>query len=124
MSETLSKEAVNAFYSLNSQGRYDHLVEQVKASGVLWTLADDQGCIIIDTGSEQCLLLWHHEDLAKTWITGDYDNCQPMAIKREDFIEKWAPGMTKDGFEVGVAVSLAGEGIVVSAEELAAELAA
>ncbi|MBY5921119.1 DUF2750 domain-containing protein [Ferrimonas balearica] len=123
MSDALTQEQINAFYSLDSQGRYDHLVEAAKANQALYTLADDQGCVLINTGKEQCLLLWHHPILVENWIKDDYANCHAMTINLADFVEKWAPGMTKDGFEVGVAPSLAGEAIVVSAEELAADLA-
>ncbi|MBY6186686.1 DUF2750 domain-containing protein [Marinobacter hydrocarbonoclasticus] len=122
MSDALTQEQINAFYSLDSQGRYDHLVETAKASQAMYTLADDQGCVLINTGKEQCLLVWHNPKLVENWIKDDYANCHAMAIALPDFIEKWAPGMTQDGFEVGVAPSLAGEAIVVSAEELAADL--
>ncbi|GAA4886627.1 DUF2750 domain-containing protein [Ferrimonas pelagia] len=118
----MSADQIKAFYSQNSQERYDVVVEAAKANQKLWTLADDNGCVVLDSGTEQCLVVWHDEAIAADWGKGDFDGCKTVAISLSDFIEKWAPGMTDDGFDIAVAPSLAGEGIVLAAQELADEL--
>ncbi len=120
----MSTENIKRFYSQNSEQRYDVVIAEAKAQGKLWTLADDQGCVIVESGKdEQCLVVWHDEAIAADWAQNDFEGCRPLAISLEDFIAKWAPGMTQDGFEVAVAPSLAGEGIVVAPQELADDLA-
>jgi len=118
----MSDDQIKAFYSQNSQQRYDQTVAEAKAKETLWTLADDNGCVVLDSGSEKCLVVWHDELIATDWAKSDFADCKAIAITLSDFIEKWAPGMTEDGFDVAVAPSLAGEGIVLAAQELADEL--
>ncbi|MFI3245815.1 MAG: DUF2750 domain-containing protein [Ferrimonas sp.] len=112
-----------AFYSQNSQARYEATLEGIQESQVLWTLADEQGCVVLESSQERCILIWHDEALAQSWATGEYSECRALAISLEDFINKWVPGMSNDGFDLAVAPSLAGEGIVLSPEEFADDLA-
>ncbi|TKB53968.1 DUF2750 domain-containing protein [Ferrimonas aestuarii] len=119
-----TQEQIDGFYRQTSQQRFAEFIEQVKQNQKLWTLANEQGCVLVDTGEEQCLVLWHDEALAQSWAVEDYQGCKAMAISLGDFLEKWAPGMTKDGFDIAVVPTRGGEGDVMSAEELANELAA
>lgn len=119
----MSTETVKAFYSQNSQARYEATIAGIKANNTLWTLADDQGCVVLESDQERCLLIWHDQDVAQSWATGEYADCKALQISLADFHEKWVPGMTNDGFDVAVAPSLAGEGIVVSPEEFGDDLA-
>ncbi|SHH26005.1 DUF2750 domain-containing protein [Ferrimonas marina] len=118
----MNTEQLNDFYSQNSQQRYDTTIAAIKEQQQLWTLADDQGCVVLDTGKEQCLVMWHDEALAKNWASGEFERCEALAISLEDFMAKWVPGMSEDGFDVAIAPSLAGEGIVLSPQELATDL--
>ncbi|WP_298439743.1 DUF2750 domain-containing protein [uncultured Ferrimonas sp.] len=119
----MSTENVKSFYSQNSQARYEATLVGIKTEQVLWTLADDQGCVVLESDQERCLLLWHDEAIAQSWATGEYSDCKALKIELADFHEKWVPGMSDDGFDVAIAPSLAGEGIVVSPEEFADDLA-
>ncbi|WP_035386905.1 DUF2750 domain-containing protein [Ferrimonas senticii] len=112
-----------SFLSQGSQARYDATVEGAKANNALWTLADDNGCVILSNDTEQCLVVWHDEAIAKAWATDEFANTTPLKIELDAFIEKWVPGMTNDGFELIVGPDIEGEGIVVAPEEFAEELA-
>ncbi|BDY04095.1 DUF2750 domain-containing protein [Ferrimonas sp. YFM] len=121
---SLTEEQINDFYRLTSKERFGQFVAQVQEKKVVWTLANDQGCVLVDTGEEQCLLLWHDEDLAESWATEEYQGCRAMGIPLDDFLAKWVPGMAQDGFDVALVPTRAGEGEVMSPEELAGELTA
>ena len=112
----------DTFYRLPSSQRYDHVIGLIKKGSSLWTLADTEGCLIIDLGSDKVLPIWPAEQLALTWADKDYQGFTSLEITPEAWAEKWLPGMQNDGFSVGVAPNLAGECIVSSAEEHAADL--
>ncbi|QUX91589.1 DUF2750 domain-containing protein [Marinomonas sp. A3A] len=112
----------DTFYRLPSSERYDHVLNLVKKGTSVWTLADAEGCLIIDLGSDKVLPIWPAETLATTWGEKDYQGFNSLEINAADWAEKWLPGMQGDGFSVGVAPNLAGECIVSSAEEHAADL--
>jgi hypothetical protein len=112
----------DTFYRLPSSERYDHVLKLIKKEQSIWTLADAEGCLIIDLGSDKVLPIWPAESLATSWGEKDYEGFAGLEINATDWVEKWLPGMQKDNFAVGVAPNLAGECIVSSAEEHAADL--
>lgn len=112
----------DSFYRLPSNERYDHMLKLIKQKSDIWTLADAEGCLIIDLGSDKVLPIWPVEAFAKAWGEKDYLGFEALKISATDWTEKWLPGMQKDGYAVGVAPNLAGECIVSSAEEHAADL--
>jgi hypothetical protein len=112
----------NTFYRLTSSQRYDHVISLIKKGSSVWTLADSEGCLIIDLGSYKVLPIWPNETLALAWGEKEYQGFATLEINAEDWAAKWLPGMQGDHFSVGIAPNLAGECIVASAEEHAADL--
>ncbi|WP_432460039.1 DUF2750 domain-containing protein [Agarivorans sp. QJM3NY_25] len=113
---------IEQYNRLTSKQRYQSFVEQARQAQQLWTLSDEQGCLIIETGEEKVLLLWSEPAFAEHWASKDHSSFQSLAISLDDFIEKWAPGMSQDGFDIAVAPSFAGEGTIVAPLDLAEEL--
>lgn len=118
----LSSQQIQDFFRLQTNSRYDAILHHCKAKKSLWVLQDSAGCILIDLGKEKVLPLWHDMELANSWKGSEYETAEPLEISFQDFSTKWLPGMTKDGFSLGIAPNLAGEGIVVSADEFAADI--
>ena len=114
----------DTFYRLPSNERYDQVVAAIKKGQSIWALADAEGCLIINLGSDKVLPVWPSEDLATDWGKKDYEGFNALEISAIDWPEKWLPGMQKDDFMVGIAPNLAGECIVSSAQEHAADLLA
>jgi hypothetical protein len=120
MSNTLAID--DTFYRLTSSERYDQVLQLIKKSQSIWALADAEGCLIIDLGTDKVLPIWPTEALASGWGEKDHEGFKGLEISAADWSEKWLPGMQNDKFSVGVAPNLAGECIVSSAEEHAADL--
>lgn len=114
----------DTFYRQPSNERYTQVVAIIKKGQSLWVLADPEGCLIIDLGSDKVLPVWPSETLASVWGKKDYEGFNPLEISAEDWHTKWLPGMQEDGFSVGIAPNLAGECIVSSAVEHATDLTA
>ena len=112
----------DTFYRLTSSERYNQVLKLIKKEQSIWTLADAEGCLIIDLGSDKVLPIWPTEALASDWGNKDHEGFKGLEISTTDWSEKWLPGMQGDGFSVGVAPNLAGECIVSSAEEHAIDL--
>lgn len=112
----------DSFFRITSSQRYDDVIKLIKKGSSVWTLADAEGCLIIELGQDKVLPIWPTSELALTWGEKDYPNFQALEVTAQDWQEKWLPGMTKDGFQVGVAPNLAGECIVSSAEEHAHDI--
>jgi hypothetical protein len=121
---TASTTFDDTFYRSPSSERYTQVVTFIKQGHSIWTLADKEGCLIIDLGSDKVLPIWPSEALAIDWAKKEYEGFSGLEISAADWSEKWLLGMQNDGYSVGVAPNLAGECIVSSAEEHAMDLKA
>ncbi|WP_240537000.1 DUF2750 domain-containing protein [Marinomonas flavescens] len=107
----------DAFFRLPSSRRYEEVILHIKKGMSVFLLADAEGCLIIDLGSDKVLPIWPTAELASEWGAKDYEGFQSLEVSAQEWSDKWLTGMQKDGFCVGVASNLAGECIVSSAEE-------
>lgn len=112
----------DAFFRLTSNERYSKMVQRVQQGHSIWTLADEQGCLIIPLNADQVLPIWPNEAMALHWGAKDYPEFKGLEISAADWSEKWLTGMTQDKYSVGVAPNMAGECIVSSAEEHAHDI--
>lgn len=87
MSKTVKTLAETA--AMTPEARYDYLVEQVKEHKVLWTLQDQDGCVMLTTEEEDCIPMWPTEEAAESWAVDEWSDCQTLAIPLMNF--------TKDG---------------------------
>ncbi len=115
-------QQIETFFRLQSNARYDAVVAHCKKEQDIWMLQDDQGCLIIDLGNEKVLPIWNDSALAEQWKGKEYAGFSASVISYADFSSKWLPGMVKDGFKLGIAPNLAGEGIVVATAEFARDI--
>ncbi len=113
---------IEAHDRLTTKQRYQHFIEQARSQQQVWTLSDEQGCLIIETGNEKVLLLWSDPALAEHWASKDHAKFQALPITLEQLKDKWLPGMAEDGFDLAVAPSFAGEGTIVAPLDLKEEL--
>lgn len=111
-----------AFFRLTSNDRYSQMVERLSQGQSIWTLADEQGCLLIQLSSDKVLPIWLSETQALQWAEKDYPDFKGLEISAVDWQEKWLPGMINDKFAVGAAPNMAGECIVSSAEEHAHDI--
>ena len=117
--EQLTETQINAINGMTDEVRYNHIVSQMRKNEVVWTLSDDRGCLVVDTGEEPCIVLFSHKELAELWAEGDYSDCKGLAIDLDAFLERWVPGMTKDGFFVALQPNLESESMVEAPEDFA-----
>ncbi|WP_394175104.1 DUF2750 domain-containing protein [Thalassotalea litorea] len=114
---TLSPKQIQAIDGMSDQVRFDHLVKSMQQQKHVWTLANETGCLLIDTGEEKCLLLFSHQQLASEWAGQDHNTFSPLKIELPVFIEKWLPGMANDGFYLACQPNLEGEAFVEAPED-------
>lgn len=119
MSEALSETQINALNRFSAEQRFDYFINKVIEQQEVWGLCSDQGWVILEEGGDEHLPVWPHAELAALWVTGEYSDCTPTAITLDTWLARWLPGMEKDGLLAAISPDTEGEGIIVSAEELA-----
>ncbi|MBB1382072.1 DUF2750 domain-containing protein, partial [Shewanella sp. SR41-2] len=48
-------KSVSELMNLTPEGRYDYMVEQIKSEKIIWTLQDQDGCVMLTTEDEDCI---------------------------------------------------------------------
>lgn len=108
----------NEIISMTPEARYDYLVEQVKQNQQIWTLQDNDGCVMLTTEMEDCIPMWPSEKDAEAWAVEDWQDCQPIPISLKDWLDRWVIGMQDDELFVAVFPVEDDLGIVIPPYEL------
>src|SRR6056297_3316225 len=101
-------EALGAILGLDGEERYDFFLSQVAAERAVWILvnADNRFLkISSDVDGVEYLPVWPAADFAVDYAAGT-DELTPLSISLPEFFQRWVPGLTRDGLEVGVLPGL------------------
>lgn len=122
MTNTRSAAARAAINRLPAGERFDLFVDEVTASGSLWSLANGDDWVVMGCDGDECLPLWPDADFAADFAIGDWADCTARAISLEVFVSRWIAGLTRDGTLLAVFPNDGDEGIVITPDELAESL--
>ena len=103
----------------NAFERIEASVSLIKASGKLFILRDEHGCVMLTTDEEDGIPVWPESSLALLWATEDWSDCEAMELTTKEFLTKWVSGMTQDGLMVMVCPVPGEEGEVMLPEDFA-----
>lgn len=118
MSYSLSPKEFHTVAGLGAEDRFDYFVEAVAESRQVWTLGRDEGTVLLSFEGDDCLPVWPHPDFAEQWVSGDWSDCRPLSIDMSAWLERWLPGLQRDGVALAVFPSTEEEGMVIEPEEL------
>ncbi|NKF50914.1 DUF2750 domain-containing protein [Shewanella sp. WXL01] len=112
------QKSVSELVNATPEARYDYLVEQVKTTKQIWTLQDQDGCVMLTTEDEDCIPMWPSEETANLWAVDDWKNCEPLMIPLEEFQARWVRGMEDDDLFIAVFPVQEDLGVVVPPYEV------
>jgi hypothetical protein len=111
-------EAVRVL-ALPFPARYEYFVEHAAASGTVWSLADEQGWVLMgDEYGRVYVPVWPHPRFAAACIADNWAATEPRPIGLTEWREKWLPGIAADERLPAVFPTPAGRAIVVEPHEL------
>ncbi|MBB1318653.1 DUF2750 domain-containing protein [Shewanella sp. SR43-4] len=111
-------KTVSELMNLTPEGRYDYMVDQIKAEKIIWTLQDQDGCVMLTTEDEDCIPMWPSEETAALWAVDEWKDCEPLAIPLDEFQERWVSGMEDDDLFIAVFPVQEDLGVVVPPFEM------
>jgi len=111
-------KTVSELMNLTPEGRYDYMVDQIKAELIMWTLQDQDGCVMLTTEDEDCIPMWPSEETAALWAVDEWKDCEPLAIPLDEFQERWVSGMEDDDLFIAVFPVQEDLGVVVPPFEM------
>lgn len=110
--------------NLDCEGRFDYFLNCVDDSREIWILVNANReflKIVAEEEGFEYVPVWPSAELASAYA-GDAPDLQAQNIALPQFLQKWVPGLTRDGIEVGVFPVADGSVWLSSAEELRDDL--
>jgi hypothetical protein len=109
--------------ALPGPGRYEYFIHKVADAEAVWSLGSAEGWVLVgDADGRECVPVWSHSRYAAAYARGDWAGTEPRSIELSDWMEKWLPGIERDGRLVAVFPVPSGGGVVVPAERLRGDL--
>lgn len=104
---------------------YRDFIALAIAAGEVWTLKGPGGFVAYrgDDG-EPCFPFWPHRQGALALATDDWADCAPEPLPLALFMQRWLPGMARDGRQVAIFPTPTGEGLIAAPDELLRDLTA
>lgn len=122
MSWTPREQEVAAVLALPGPKRYSYWVKKVADEERVWSLAEGDGWLLVgDADGQQAVPVWPHQAFAAA-CAERWPGAEPREIALGDWLDRWIPGMIRDGRAVAVFPNRDGQGPVVPPERVAEDL--
>ncbi|MCL2917462.1 DUF2750 domain-containing protein [Shewanella litorisediminis] len=118
----MTKKTLAQITAMTPEARYDYLVAEVKEHKEIWTLQDQDGCVMLTTDEDDCIPMWPSEEAAALWAVDEWQDCEPLSIPLNEWLERWVAGMQDDDLQVAVFPVQEDLGVVVPPWELESRL--
>jgi hypothetical protein len=113
-----------ALIGMPAPDRYALFVRRVADWEEVWSLRTDNGwCLMANEDGVELIPVWPHPRFADACADAQKKE-QAAKIPLEDWLDRWLPGMNRDGRQVAVFPVPGGKGIVVSPDRLKSDLLA
>lgn len=111
-----------ALLGMAASDRYATFLNRVVDWEEVWSLRNSDGwCLMADENGLEVIPVWPHERFATACASAQSQE-QAASISLQDWLQKWLPGMIRDGRHVAVFPVPDGKGTVVSPEQLRSDL--
>jgi hypothetical protein len=114
--------STNPLLEKNAFDRLEASLRKIKENSELFILKDEHGCVMLTTDEEDGIPVWPDAELALLWATDEWSECEAMRLSVDDFLSKWAPGMTQDDLMVMVCPVPGEEGEVIEPGDFAQQI--
>ncbi|RYF31929.1 MAG: DUF2750 domain-containing protein [Comamonadaceae bacterium] len=98
MSYRLTHQEMESVSRLSQEARLEHFIKRVIDWEEIWSLRNDSGWVISQTDDSNIVApFWPHPEYAKQCAVDEWSDTEPAVIELGVFLDKWLPGLWKDG---------------------------
>ncbi len=100
----MSENQLESILGLSCEERYDYFLSQVTEEKEIWILVNSENQflkILAEDDGFEYLPVWPQSEFAAEYCKNSQE-LSPKNLSLPEFLEKWVPGLKKDGLEVGV----------------------
>jgi len=110
-------EQLNTIEKYDEEKRLSYLLQQVVSNKEIWILADEHGCVMLNTEDEDCVPVWPNEEFAQRWATDEWQHCKAEAIALSKWYSHWSTGLFDDELALVTFPNQDNQGLVLFPEE-------
>ncbi len=114
---SISNEQLNTIEKYDEEKRLSYLLQQVVSNREVWILADEHGCVMLNTEDEDCVPIWPNEEFAQRWATDEWQHCKAEAISLNKWYSRWSTGLVDDELALVTFPNQDNQGLVLFPEE-------
>ncbi|MEI6895621.1 MAG: DUF2750 domain-containing protein [Colwellia sp.] len=115
-------EQLKTIENYNEEKRLNYLLQQVVSNKEIWILADEHGCVMLNSEEEDCVPVWPNEAFAQRWATDEWQHCKAEAIPLSKWYSHWSTGLTDDELALVTFPSQENQGFILFPDEFEAAL--
>jgi hypothetical protein len=123
MTWILDDREFEALLARSEPERYEYLIKKAADTEHLWSLWTPAGWAL--SGHEEhkeMIPVWPHERFAAACATAAWQGYEPRSISIRDWLEKWIPGMLRDGRKISGFPLPSGRAVVVAPDRMREDL--
>lgn len=119
----INRQEFESVSALAPANRFEHFVKRAADWEEVWSLKNGNGWVLLTTSAgKEVAPFWPHPDYAQACAVDEWADCAPALIELAAFLERWVPGLTRDGRSVSVFATPGSPGAVMAADALKAAL--
>lgn len=119
---SLTSAQLDVIENYDEEKRLRYLIQQAVENNKLWILADEHGCVMLNTEDEDCVPVWPNEALALRWATDEWQHCKAEAISLNKWYSRWTTGLADDELAVVTFPNQDNQGLILFPDELESAL--
>lgn len=105
----------------DSEMRYRYFLEMLVVNDEVWTVRDGGGVPIFENPTGESMPFWATRADAEALCTGRLRKAAPVRINLGEFVDRWLPGMARDGVNAEIQ-GLGSTAIILGAVQVLDEL--
>src|SRR5919198_4583453 len=120
----LTDKEYESVSALGDDKRYDYFISRVADTEKVWGLqaGDGNWAYATDEDGTEVIPVWPHERYAEAAADGPWADDSPSPIALDAWLERWLPGLERDGREIAVFPTGDGAGVRVTPQRLRHDL--
>jgi len=122
MPSNIDQTLLTELETLDTQARYDYLIEQIVKNQQVWILVGSSGSVLLNNEGDDCVPVWPHQQSAEAWIKEEWADCKAQSISLADWQKRWTPGLQEDKYSVAAFPNLQEVSLVIGADEFDQDL--
>jgi len=119
----INEQEYQAVTALDAAERYSYSLKRIADREQVWSLRSPDGWVLAgDDQGHEVVPIWPHPRFAESCAIEQWHDSIPCSISLQDWIDKWLPGLERDGRFITVFPTHEQRGMVATPTQLREDL--